>query len=433
MAGDGGSFAGAEYVLGQDDHDVVIGSKAGANTGEGGAKEGHTTPESTVVFMEHEAGDVSDVTEEASQRKSLASQQQYFKQPERSPSTHKEEHGDGDGSIPSSDTDAGGGAIKAEGRPDNMSGSTTASARSTGTGNLSPLRCRKTKLMQKEAHPWEHLGITLGLPMILLFDIIVPCIIYYTWYNTRRSDWERQCREGYPSQSCPIPRPEFDKAILGYAIVSFGFGELWILVARVWRLYFHREECAPLLSRSRWELDATCWVYAVAMLMALVPFVVGSSLEMPKLYLYSPCFIMGFLGVLMAVTVCIPFKIPIGINSHARGSALRPFIYYAAEDFIAVDGLQDREFRVRYNERYETNRMFRRFFLYLTLWWILGVCVYIGCVSVVIWTLDFHYAFGLSLGVLFSYIAVWAGVSAIWTNAEMKRECKAYEEGSVDC
>ncbi|KAJ9379396.1 hypothetical protein DTO063F5_7166 [Paecilomyces variotii] len=142
---------------------------------------------------------------------------------------------------------------------------------------------------------------------------------------------------------------------------------------------------------------------------------------------------MGFLGILMVITVDLPWwNIPIGINSQPRGSGLRPFIYYAAEDFIAVDGLQDREFRVRYNDRYETNKMFRQFFFYLTLWWLLGVCVYIGCVSAVIWTLPFHYAFGLSLGVLFAYIVVWAGVTYVWTNIEMKREHRAYEEGKFD-
>jgi hypothetical protein len=135
----------------------------------------------------------------------------------------------------------------------------------------------------------------------------------------------------------------------------------------------------------------------------------------------------------MIITLDLPFfKIPIRINSQPRGSDLRPFIYYAAEDFIAVDGLQDREFRVRYNERYESNNMFRRFFTDLTLWWLFGVCVYIGSVSAVIWTLPFHYAFGLSLGVLFSYIVIWAAVTYIWTINEMKREHKAYEAGKIE-
>ncbi|KAF2094944.1 hypothetical protein NA57DRAFT_45989 [Rhizodiscina lignyota] len=315
-------------------------------------------------------------------------------------------------------------------RPPLEERSTEQTIRSKG---LPPLKRKETKLAQKAANPWQHLGITLGLPMILLFDIVVPCIIYYTWFDKHRADWVRQCKAEFPGQGpCPIPKPEFDQNILGAAIASFGVGELWILVARVWRLFFHQEECAPLLSRNRWELDATSWVYAVAMIMALIPFVIGSSLVIPKLYLYSPSFIMGFLGTLMFITTCLPFNIPIGINSHTRGTHLRPFIYYAAEDFIAVDGLQDREFRVRYNERYESNKMFRRFFLYLTWWWILGVCVYEGAVSAVIWTLEFHYAFGLSLGVLFAYIAIWAAVTFVWTKIEMKREHKAYLAGAFD-
>lgn len=306
----------------------------------------------------------------------------------------------------------------------------------TTSRDLPRLRHKETKLAQKDAHPWQHLGITLGLPMILLFDIVVPCIIYYTWYTQRQNSWQDHCRmlsltEGHTS--CPIPPPEqFNKDILGSAIASFGVGELWILLARVYRLFLHPDICAPLLSKSRWELDATSWVYLTAMIVALIPFLVGSTMVIPELYLYGPSFLMGFLGIMMVITTVYPFKIPIGINSQPRGSMLRPFIYYAAEDFMAVDGLQDREFRTRYNDRYESNPMFRRFFFNLTLWWTLGVCVYIGCVSAVIWTMEFHYAFGLSLGLLFSYIACWAVVTFVWVKIEMKREHEAYERGDFD-
>lgn len=280
--------------------------------------------------------------------------------------------------------------------------------------SLPSLRRRETKLMQKEAHPWQHLGITLGLPMVLLFDLVIPCITYYVWYDIHGPD------------------KKYDQGILGGAVACFGIGEVWILGARVWRLYFRHEECAPLLSRSRWELDATSWVYGVAVLLALIPFVVGSELVIPELYLYSPCFIFAFLGVLMFITTITPFKLPIGINSHKRGTKIRPFIYYAAEDFIAVDGLQDREFRIRYNERYESNKMFRRFFYNLTLFWLFGVLVYIGCASAIIWNLEFNHAFGLVFGVLFSWIGIWALTTFLWVKWEMKREQRAYEAGEIE-
>lgn len=235
---------------------------------------------------------------------------------------------------------------------------------------------------------------------------MLPCIIYYVWYDIHRPQWEDDCRT-YTTRgpTCPLPKPEYDEHILGYAVISFVIGELYILIARVARLLLHRDQCAPLLSRSKWELEATSWVYGVAMICALIPFVVGSTMDIPQLYIYSPGFLMAFLGIIMLITL-IPIKIPIGINSHARGTRLHPFIYYAAEDFIAVDGLQDREFRVRYNARYDSSKAFRRMFLFLTLWWVLGVLVYLGCVSAVIWTLQFHYAFGSSLGVLFAYIII---------------------------
>lgn len=294
---------------------------------------------------------------------------------------------------------------------------------------------KEQALAPKESNPWEHLGLTLGLPMVLLFDIVVPCIIYYTWYNKHHAAYVRECSAlfpGVPLPQCPVAAPEFDKDILGSAIACFGFGELWILLGRVHRLYFHHGDCAPLISTRRWELDATSWVYAASMVVALVPFLVGSSLVLPKLYLYGPSFLMGFLGLLMVATVLPPFPAPVRLSSMPQWSPMRPFIYYAAEDFLAVDGLQDRDFRLRYNDRYESNPLFRRFLYNLTLWWALGVCVYIGSVSAVIWTLDFHHAFGLSLGVLFSYIAIWAVVTYLWTGMEMQREHEAYERGDFE-
>lgn len=291
------------------------------------------------------------------------------------------------------------------------------------------LKKKLTKLANKESHPLEHIGITLGLPMIVACDLVIPCIIYYTWYLKHRATWKKDCRSWHDrGESCPIELPQFDEDIMGTAVAMFGIGEAYVLLARVWRLFFRRDQCAPLLSRSRWEFDATSWVYLVAMLIALIPFVTGASLVLPELYLYGPSCLMAFLGALMVVTTLIPIKIPIGINSHERGTRIRPFIYYAAEDFIAVDGLQDREFRVRYNQRYETSKAFRRMFVLLTLWWELGVAVYIGCVSAVIWLLPFHIAFGLSLGVLFSYIAAWAAGSYFYVNWEMDRQRRKFEE-----
>lgn len=68
-------------------------------------------------------------------------------------------------------------------------------------------------------------------------------------------------------------------------------------------------------------------------------------------------------------------------------------------------------------------------FVYLTLWWELGVVVYIGCLSALIWLVPFHMAFGASLGLLFGWIASWAFGTWIYVNFEMNRQRKAFEEG----
>jgi preprotein translocase subunit SecF len=45
--------------------------------------------------------------------------------------------------------------------------------------------------------------------------------------------------------------------------------------------------------------------------------------------------------------------------------------------------------------------------------------------------LPFHVAFGLSLGLLFGYIATWALGSALYVKWEMDRQRKKFEEGKV--
>jgi hypothetical protein len=46
-----------------------------------------------------------------------------------------------------------------------------------------PPRPSYEKLAQRNPKPIDHLSITLGPSMIILFNIVVPCIIYYVWYD----------------------------------------------------------------------------------------------------------------------------------------------------------------------------------------------------------------------------------------------------------
>ncbi|QDS73930.1 hypothetical protein FKW77_007788 [Venturia effusa] len=282
----------------------------------------------------------------------------------------------------------------------------------------------------------DRLSMTLGGPIVLLFDLVVPCLVYYIWLRVVRTNWRHRCEDaGTPLSQCP-DYPEYNDVILGLAVIAFGFGELYVLIVRIIRLIKHREECAPLLSRHWAELDATSWVYVVSLIIPLIAFVVSTTytgggedpIVIPWLYLIAPGFLMGFLLILMVITL-IPFKLPYGINSDPRGSRCKPFVYYAAEDFIAVDNYQGREFRVKYKDRYENSKMFRRFILRVNLFWIAGAAIYVGCLCAVIWNLEFEYAFGTTLGLLFTYLVLWVSVTNLWVKWEMARETKAFEEG----
>lgn len=249
----------------------------------------------------------------------------------------------------------------------------------------------------------DQISIIVGPFVIIFCDLVVPCIIYYSWLSANPLD------------------PGYDKDILGWAILPFGLGELYILVVRVYRLIKYRDECAPLLSRHWWELDATSFIYAAALIAGLIPFIVGSSLAIPQLYLYSPGLYMAFL-MFWALLSVVPFKTPVRINSEERGHRMRPLVFYAAEDFFAVDGWQRRDFRIRYRQRYDSSIMFQKMLFELTVWWISGFIVYLGCLSAVIWKNPFHIAFGLSLGLLFAFIITWAICTYIYVQLALERE-----------
>ncbi|GKT82350.1 hypothetical protein Ct61P_00200 [Colletotrichum tofieldiae] len=283
----------------------------------------------------------------------------------------------------------------------------------------------------------EHISISIGPFVILFFDLALPVCIYYSWLRARRNDRRAACQGAYDAGvECGIPPVQtIESRILGFAIIAFGFGEVYILVVRVYRLIARYEECAPLLSKHWWELDATTWVYTLGLIAALVPFVCSTTVYEPQvvewLYLYAPAFMFMVLDVIAFMTL-IPIRIPFRINSDPKGSRLKPIVYYAAEDFFAVDGAQNREFRKKYVERYDKSMMFRKMILELTLFWIGGCTCYIGYVAAMIWNLEFERAFGSTLGVLFGWIIIWGVAARFWIEYAIKREQKWWKESKAE-
>lgn len=295
-------------------------------------------------------------------------------------------------------------------------------------GDSSAARIAKSqKLTTSKVRLRDKIAIIIGPPIILILDLVAPCLIYYIWLDNNRSRWRRACgpRES-AARACPVTPPAYDKWVLGLSIMFFGLGELFILVARCYRLIRHHQKYAPLLSVRWWELDATAWIYGSSLLIALIPFVVSSSLRdgIPELFLYSPAFLVAYLEIWALITL-LPFKLPVRVDSDAAGSRVQPLIYYAAEDFMAVDACQGREFRRRYRARYQVSAAFRRMILELTIFWIAGCTIYIGCVSAVIWNLRFEFAFGTAFGLLFFWIILWALLTYIWIQVRTSGTPKA--------
>ncbi|KAF9874163.1 hypothetical protein CkaCkLH20_08146 [Colletotrichum karsti] len=283
----------------------------------------------------------------------------------------------------------------------------------------------------------EHISISIGPFIILFFDLALPVCIYYSWLRAQRNRRREACAPAYEAGvECGLPAVEtVESRILGFAIIAFGFGEVYILIVRVYRLIAKFDQCAPLLSKHWWELDATTWVYALGLIAALVPFVCSTTVYDPFvvewLYLYSPGFMFMILDAIALMTL-IPIRMPFKINSDPAGERLKPIVYYAAEDFFAVDGAQNREFRKKYVERYKKSMMFRKMILELTLFWIGGCSCYLGYVAAIIWDLEFERAFGTSLGVLFGWIIVWGVTARIWIHYAIRREKKWWRENKAE-
>lgn len=57
----------------------------------------------------------------------------------------------------------------------------------------------------------DNPSIFLGPQMMILFDLVIPCIIYYVWFDVNRAQWERDSQpHGVYSAVCPVVGPEFD-------------------------------------------------------------------------------------------------------------------------------------------------------------------------------------------------------------------------------
>lgn len=207
---------------------------------------------------------------------------------------------------------------------------------------------------------------------------------------------------------------------LGIACASLGLGEMLELPLRGYRLVVHREKYAPLGQEAKWGFDFLFWWYVIATVIGIVPYVLSTSLDEPILWLFlmTPGFIVGFAVATTAVSA-VPFKLPFRVSSDAKRERCKPFVYYVIEDFVAVDAGQMWGFRERLKTRWNASPVFRRLLYVLNLWWMVGGVVFIGALAGMTWGLSFNIAYGLSLGLLFVWIGIWALATWWWVERQL--------------
>jgi hypothetical protein len=164
----------------------------------------------------------------------------------------------------------------------------------------------------------------------------------------------------------------------------------------------------------------------------IVPYVISTSLDEPILwlFLFTPGFLAGF-AVLTAAVSLFPFRLPVRVSSDSEGERCKPFTYYVIEDFVAVDAGQGRQYRAELKERWNASPLFRRLIWEVNLWWTLGGVIFIGALAGITWGCEFDLAYGLSFGIMFIWIGLWALVTWIWVKRKLRKEHEWFARKNV--
>lgn len=243
--------------------------------------------------------------------------------------------------------------------------------------------------------PWTRKkGIAISLLILLTFDLILPCFLYYVL--TYLTDLDAV-------------------DVIGYAALCLGLGELIELPVRGWRLWRRRSEVGPLGSERKIEFDVLFWGYLIGTIVAVVPYIIACDGDEPIywLFLFTPAFLFAFTAFPLFLTM-IPFRLPFRISSDPKGTLVKPAVFYIVEDFVAVDANAGRQFREEWALRYDSSPPFRALLREMNAFWAVGLLVFIGALAGVTWGLPFVVAYAVSFALIFVWMGVWAAATYAW-------------------
>ncbi|KAF8863009.1 hypothetical protein BDZ45DRAFT_738688 [Acephala macrosclerotiorum] len=137
-------------------------------------------------------------------------------------------------------------------------------------------------------------------------------------------------------------------------------------------------------------------------------------------------FITGLELIVLGFLYLAGIRAPVRLSSIPRKGAMHPGIYLIIEDVIAVDGGGGTEYREQLNRRHEASAHFRRFLIFLSLFW--SVPAMITGVATAIFVLRAERSVGYVLGWVLPFIwaAIWAAISIRFVKQQLVVEREAW-------
>ncbi|KZT28310.1 hypothetical protein NEOLEDRAFT_1145921 [Neolentinus lepideus HHB14362 ss-1] len=217
--------------------------------------------------------------------------------------------------------------------------------------------------------------------------------------------------------------------LIGISSAALGLSSCFDSPFRIWKLWRHWDEYAPLNDNVKWHMDSFMWLYSIALTIMAIPLAVSSALNPPleDFFLMTTPMLVGPMGLWFFFSL-YPWRLPFRISSDMAGTRIKPAVFYIIEDIGAVDARHGRPYRIALHERYHASPPFRSIMWNQTLFWAVGSMIYVGITAAVTWSTPFGFAFAFVLGQFFVWLLIWGILSVFLYSWGLKREGKWWRE-----
>lgn len=165
-----------------------------------------------------------------------------------------------------------------------------------------------------------------------------------------------------------------------------------------------------------------------------------------------PTVMFYFGGVYLSLDIlrACGFRAPFRISSTPKGSIMPTALYVLIEDVVAVDGGGGQIYRYALRTRYLSSPYFRRMLFVMNCFWAGGSIVCAAAITAIVFTVSEPVAYTVSFALFtprrfgweinpqqlgwslpFAWAGVWTLITIPWVQSDLRREKKAWQEGSL--